>query len=59
MPFSAVVVGVGDGGFEDMKVLDADDAILTDPEGKKSMQRYRAASLVRRLQRIRHERTRP
>ena len=24
MPFSAVVVGVGDGSFEDMKVLDAD-----------------------------------
>lgn len=34
MPFSAVVVGVGDGGFEDMKVLDADEDDLTDPEGK-------------------------
>ena len=37
MPFSAVVVGVGDGTFEDMKVLDADATILKDPEGKEAV----------------------
>ena len=33
MPFSAVVVGVGDGDFEDMEVLDADATVLRDKEG--------------------------
>ena len=37
MPFSAVVVGVGDGNFEDMQVLDADAEVLTDPEGRKAV----------------------
>ena len=36
MPFSAVVIGVGDGSFEDMKVLDADATILKDPEGNEA-----------------------
>lgn len=30
LPFSAVVVGVGDSEFEDMEILDADTAGLTD-----------------------------
>ena len=33
MPFSAVVVGVGDGDFGDMEILDADAAVLQDAEG--------------------------
>ncbi len=33
MPFSAVVVGVGDGSFEDMEVLDADATVLSDIDG--------------------------
>lgn len=37
MPFSAVVVGVGDGNFQDMQVLDADAEVLTDPEGRKAV----------------------
>ena len=37
MPFSAVVVGVGDGNFQDMQVLDADAEVLTDPEGNKAV----------------------
>lgn len=28
MPFSAVVIGVGDGDFEDMEILDADGEVL-------------------------------
>ena len=34
MPFSGVVVGVGDSDFVDMKVLDADEDILTDSLGR-------------------------
>lgn len=30
MPFSAVVIGVGDGDFEKMDVLDADGEVLKD-----------------------------
>jgi len=30
LPFSAVILGVGDGDFEDMAVLDADAEILKD-----------------------------
>lgn len=37
MPFSAVVVGVGDGNFQDMQVLDADAEVLTDPEGNQAV----------------------
>ena len=33
MPFSAVVVGVGDSQFKDMEVLDADDEVLEDERG--------------------------
>ena len=33
MPFSAVVIGVGDGDFEDMEILDADGEVLQDPNG--------------------------
>jgi hypothetical protein len=33
MPFSAVVVGVGDGDFLDMEVLDADATVLADKHG--------------------------
>lgn len=30
MPFSAVVIGVGDGEFDQMEILDADGEILKD-----------------------------
>lgn len=30
MPVSIVIVGIGDGDFEEMKVLDADTKALTD-----------------------------
>ena len=33
MPFSAVVVGVGNGDFADMEVLDADATVLKDKHG--------------------------
>lgn len=33
MPFSAVVIGVGDGEFADMEILDADAAVLRDKNG--------------------------
>lgn len=33
MPFSAVIVGLGNGDFSDMEVLDADATILRDEEG--------------------------
>ena len=33
MPFSAVVIGVGDGDFEKMEVLDADGEVLRDLQG--------------------------
>jgi hypothetical protein len=34
MPFSGIVVGLGDSEFADMEVLDADDMILTDSKGR-------------------------
>lgn len=34
MPFSGIIVGVGDADFADMEVLDADDAVLEDDEGR-------------------------
>ena len=37
MPFSAVVLGVGDGDFEDMEVLDADATVLTDDNGNEAI----------------------
>ena len=37
MPFSAVVIGVGDGDFEKMEVLDADGEVLQDREGNKAI----------------------
>ena len=37
MPFSAVVIGVGDGDFKKMEELDADDAVLTDKEGNEAI----------------------
>jgi len=33
MPFSAVVVGIGNGEFTDMIELDADASVLTDKDG--------------------------
>ena len=33
MPFSAVVIGVGEGDFEKMEVLDADGKVLKDQQG--------------------------
>lgn len=33
MPFSAVIVGLGDGDFADMEVLDADATVLRDAAG--------------------------
>ena len=32
MPFSAVVIGLGDGDFTLMEILDADGEVLRDPE---------------------------
>ena len=37
MPFSAVVIGVGDGDFAEMEILDADGEVLTDPEGNEAI----------------------
>ena len=37
MPFSAVVLGVGDGDFKDMEVLDADATVLTDEKGNEAI----------------------
>lgn len=37
MPFSAVVIGVGDGDFQKMEVLDADGEVLTDKEGNEAI----------------------
>ena len=37
MPFSAVVIGVGDGDFEKMELLDADDEVLADEEGNEAI----------------------
>ena len=37
MPFSAVVIGVGDGDFAKMEVLDADGEILTDKENNQAI----------------------
>lgn len=37
MPFSAVVIGVGDGDFEKMEVLDADGEVLKDPDGNEAI----------------------
>ena len=37
MPFSAVVIGVGDGDFEKMEVLDADGEVLSDSDGNKAI----------------------
>ena len=37
MPFSAVIIGVGDGDFQQMQILDADGAILTDADGNESL----------------------
>jgi hypothetical protein len=36
LPFSAVVVGVGDSEFEDMEILDADTAGLTDKHAREA-----------------------
>ena len=37
MPFSAVVIGVGDSDFEKMEILDADGEVLTDKEGNEAI----------------------
>lgn len=37
MPFSAVVVGVGNSDFEDMEILDADEQVLTDEKGNEAV----------------------
>jgi hypothetical protein len=37
MPFSAVIVGVGNGDFEDMEELDADSSVLTDKDGNEAI----------------------
>lgn len=37
MPFSAVIVGVGNGDFQDMEELDADAAVLTDLDGNEAI----------------------
>ena len=36
MPFSGVVIGVGDGDFAKMEVLDADGEVLTDDKGNEA-----------------------
>ena len=37
MPFSAVIIGVGDGEFAEMEILDADGEVLTDPAGNEAI----------------------
>ena len=37
MPFSGVVIGVGDGDFEQMEILDADGEVLADAAGNKAI----------------------
>ncbi len=37
MPFSAVVIGVGTGDFEQMEILDADGEVLKDTNGNKAI----------------------
>ena len=37
MPFSGVIIGVGDGDFEQMEILDADGEVLTDSQGNKAI----------------------
>ncbi len=37
MPFSAVVIGVGDSDFEQMEILDADGEVLKDTQGNKAI----------------------
>lgn len=37
MPFSAVIVGVGTGDFEQMEELDADEKVLTDADGNEAL----------------------
>lgn len=37
MPFSAVVIGVGDGEFKEMEILDADGEVLKDPSGNEAI----------------------
>lgn len=35
IPLSIIIIGVGDGDFENMEILDADDSPLVDVNGKK------------------------
>ena len=37
MPFSGVIIGVGDGDFEQMEILDADGEVLADGSGNKAI----------------------
>jgi len=37
MPFSAVIIGVGDGDFAEMDILDADGEVLADPDGNEAI----------------------
>jgi len=37
MPFSAVVVGVGNSDFADMEILDADEQVLADDDGNEAV----------------------
>lgn len=37
MPFSAVIVGIGNSQFEDMAVLDADETELKDSNGNQAL----------------------
>ena len=37
MPFSAVVIGVGDGEFDKMDILDADGEVLKDSDGNEAI----------------------
>ena len=37
MPFSGVIIGVGDGDFEQMEILDADGEVLRDDEGNEAI----------------------
>jgi hypothetical protein len=37
LPFSSIIVGVGDSDFKDMEVLDADEEKLTDNEGNEAV----------------------
>lgn len=37
LPLSVIIIGVGEGDFTNMQILDGDDIVLTDDKGKKTV----------------------